>query len=176
MSKFDWYPGDDELTHFKRYEERPPKPTKLRGGIEPGQVLILLTGRFRGKRVVFLKQLDDGQLLVTGPYKINGVPLKRVPQSYTLKTSTTVNITGVDSNSIKDYFFDRDDDEPKSKEQKFFSAGEFKPKEVSDERKKAQKKIDTAILDNLKKETVLKKYLKTRFTLTANQKAHALKF
>ena len=52
MSK--WYPGEDVKTHFKR-RQKAPKPTKLRRNVTAGTVLILLSGRFRGRRVVFLK-------------------------------------------------------------------------------------------------------------------------
>ena len=86
---------------------RKAAPTKLRHGIVPGSVLILLSGRFRGKRVVFLRQLPSGLLLVTGPHKVNGVPVKRVNQAYTITTSTRVNLAGVDVSKVTDATFAR---------------------------------------------------------------------
>ena len=53
-----------------------------------------------------MKSLASGNLLVTGPYTVNGVPLKRVNPAYVITTSTKVSIEGVNTN-VDDSFFKR---------------------------------------------------------------------
>jgi large subunit ribosomal protein L6e len=88
-----YYPAEDVRKPKK--SRKIVGTTKLRPRITPGTVLILLAGRFRGKRVVFLKQLESGLLLVTGPFRINGVPLRRVNQAYVIATSTRIDFEGI---------------------------------------------------------------------------------
>merc|ERR1712025_1270594 len=110
-----------------------PNPTKLRPSITPGTVLIVLSGKFRGKRVVFLKQLDSGLLLVTGPYKLNGVPLRRMNQAYVIATSTKVNgdVSGVAAD-VTDKEFAKEEESTK--------------KELPEEFKALQKSVDAALV------------------------------
>merc|ERR1712144_116868 len=101
----------------------------------------------RAKRVVFLKQLASGMLLVTGPYGINGVPLRRVNQAYVIATKTKLDISGVTvDGKFNDAYFRRPVKVAKKKtEDAFFASEESKP-ELSAERKEDQKKVDSALL------------------------------
>ena len=178
-SKPTYYNADDVKTPFKRASKK-PKIAKLNKNITPGTVLILLAGRFKGRRVVFLKQLESGLLLVTGPYKINGVPLKRVNQAYVIPTSTKVDITGADLSKTNDKSF------AKSKAKKTKNAVNQifeKPNEISEEdkkkidaKKKSQVAFDTTIVNNIKKTELMAAYLASRLTIRKNTKPHEMKF
>jgi len=170
-----FYPGDD--VPKKLVNNKVAKPTKLRESITPGTVLILLAGRFRGKRVVFLKQLASGMLLVTGPYAINGVPLRRVNQAYVIATQTKLDISSVTVDAkLNDAYFKRPAKVAKKKtEDEFFAAEEAKP-ELSAERKEDQKKVDSPLIALVKKTDFLKPYLNAKFSLTNGQAPHEMVF
>eukprot|EP00427_Karlodinium_veneficum_P020956 CAMPEP_0169100348 /NCGR_PEP_ID=MMETSP1015-20121227/21039_1 /TAXON_ID=342587 /ORGANISM="Karlodinium micrum, Strain CCMP2283" /LENGTH=160 /DNA_ID=CAMNT_0009161283 /DNA_START=108 /DNA_END=590 /DNA_ORIENTATION=- len=146
------------------------KPTKLRASITPGTVLILLAGRFRGRRVVFLKQLESGLLLVTGPYAINGVPLRRVNQRFCIATSTKVKVGG--AAKISDDFFARAKKKGQKKCDGTFFAADTAKEALSEEKKSAQKEVDKTV----ECASDMKAYLKARFSLSANSHPHEMKF
>lgn len=149
---------------------------RVRKSITPGTVLIILAGRFRGKRVVCLKPLESGLLLVSGPYKINGVPLRRVNQAYVIATSTKVDVSKVNVTSITDDYFSRAKDESKEGEDEFFEGDAPKPAVVSDQRKADQKKVDADLLKVVAGVPMLEGYLAARFSLTSSDKPHNMQF
>lgn len=170
-----FYPADDVKKPL--INRRKIKPTKLRASITPGTVLILLAGRFMGKRVVFLKQLPSGLLLVTGPFIVNGVPLRRVNQAYVIATSTKVDISGVNVEKFDDKYFGKEKKQQRKKgEGEFFEAEKKETKTLPQEKKDDQKAVDTQLIKSIEAVPDLKAYLAARFSLRAGMKPHELVF
>ncbi|KAH0950911.1 hypothetical protein HN011_001583 [Eciton burchellii] len=152
----------------------------LKPSLVPGTVCILLAGLHKGKRVVFLKQLKSGLLLVTGPFLINACPLRRISQNYVIATTTRLDVSDVKlpGHINDDYFKRKHDKRAKKEEGDIFSKKkeEYKP---SDQRKADQKLVDKMIIDAIKKhqdKKLLFTYLSAMFGLRSSQYPHRMKF
>ncbi|KAL8808813.1 MAG: hypothetical protein Q9223_003912 [Gallowayella weberi] len=174
-----FYPAEEESKPKKvRKSIRPARP---RSSLVPGSVLILLAGRFRGKRVILLKHLPQGVLLVTGPFKVNGVPLRRVNARYVIATSVKVDLKGIDGKVVEkvgeEGYFTREKKNDKVGEEAFFKQGE-KPekKKVASARASDQKAVDKTLLTNIKKEPMLLEYLRSSFSLRKGDRPHEMKW
>jgi len=195
-----FYP-EEPVPHRLHSNKHKHRPTRLRKSIKPGNVLILLAGRFRGSRVVFLKQLKSGLLLVNGPFKTNGVPLRRVNQAYVIATSTRVDIKDIKlDEKFNDKYFqarpqkkkpaekkpaDKKKDKEAKKDKKEKKEKQEKKKEPVKKEKRVkvepsriadQKAVDALLVPKIKKVPLLKKYLRTKFSLKKGQYPHLLKF
>lgn len=123
-----------------------------------------------------LKALESGLLLVSGPYKINGVPLRRVNQAYVIATSTKVDVSSVDVKKFDDEYFSREKDAKEEGEEDFFLGDAPKPAVVSEERKKDQQAVDASLLKAVAAVDMMEGYLAARFTLNGNDKPHEMIF
>ena len=160
---------------------------KFKKGLEPGRILIILAGKHRGKRVVLLKTLKSGLLLVTGPFKINACPIKRMHQKFVIVTRTKIPFDGVKvPKHINDkYFKSKKSSSSKGKKTKqggnIFAKGKnetsHKPNRIRGE---DQRTVDKVVLKAIKekmgdKKTILA-YLGSFFFLRNHMYPHQLKF
>jgi large subunit ribosomal protein L6e len=187
--------GKERLVRTKRFpryyptEERPKKfsvkrkkfsnhPRRFRSSLTPGTVVILVAGKHAGKRVVIVKQLSSGLLLVTGPSKLNGVTLRRVNQIYVIGTSTKLDLSSAKFDNLDDKFFKRVRPAKKNAEKDIFDSKKEKS-QFSEERRQAQRDVDSVILNAIKANadsSLLRRYLKSRFQLWNGVLPHKLKF
>jgi large subunit ribosomal protein L6e len=172
------------------------KPKAAKGAnsrrVAPGTVAILLAGKYRGRHAVVLKQLEkSGALVISGPYKYNGIPIRRVNPRYVIATSTKVALSGVDAkvlDKVDAKLFQR-----KLRAKGSKSAGGFLgtgkearakaaaagKKKIPDERVALQKQVDAGIIASIKKDArakLLPGYLRSVFTIKPGDAPHRMKF
>ena len=115
-------------------------------------------------------------MLISGPYKINGVPLRRVNQAYVIATSTSIDISGVSvPENVNDAYFKRVVAKKTGSEEEMFS-GVAKAVEIPAQRKADQKSVDTALLKAINAVPDMRAYLNAKFSLSKGEKPHLMKF
>ena len=179
MPGVNYYNPDDVTTHFKRASKTPKAP-KGRPSVTPGKVVILLAGRFKGRRVVVLSRLESGLLLVTGPYKVNGVPLRRVNEAYVQPTSTVLDVKKVNMKGLDDSYFKK---VSVSKDMSKTTPWRSIDKSVTEEdvkrmqaKKERQATVDAVLVAQIKKTNMLARYLSRRFSLRKGDCPHDMNF
>lgn len=190
--------GGERVVHLKKakanyptkrfVKKRPPKSfssnhkRNIRKNLKPGSILIMLAGRHQGKRVVLLKALASGLLLVTGPFCVNSCPMRRVSQRYVIGTSTRLDLRELKvPDHLNDTYFRR---LKKAKKDKKTAEGDIfatkKERFRPDEQRKAdQKTVDEGVMKALKKHPESKfmlKYLKNMFAFHSSQFPHRMRF
>jgi len=179
-----------KVARKSKYVPKKAAPSNKRS-VAPGTVAILLAGRFRGRHAVVIKQLPkNGPLVISGPFKYNGIPLRRVDSRYIIATSTKINLGALDGKVLEKVdgaLFKRKLREKKAKSAAGFlgkkkavaAATGAGKKKIPDERVALQKQVDAGIIASIKKDAnakLLPGYLRSVFTVKPGDTPHRMQF
>uniref|UniRef100_A0A146L6N3 60S ribosomal protein L6 n=1 Tax=Lygus hesperus TaxID=30085 RepID=A0A146L6N3_LYGHE len=154
---------------------------KFRKSLTPGTVVILLAGLHKGKRAILLKNLPSGLLLITGPFTLNGVPLRRIHPNFVIATSAKINVSKIKGlKALDDKYFKRVKAKRAKKDDGEIFAAKKEVYKPSEQRKADQKNIDKQTLKAIKRlkgdACLMRKYLCTMFGFRSSQYPHRMKF
>lgn len=121
-----------------------------------------------------------GLLLVTGPFKLNGCPLRRVNQSLVIATKTRLQLNDADlPERLTDDYFRRAKKARRSRDSDDIYQKADTRYQLTEERKEDQKTVDRAVMAAIsqhKDGKALKGYLRNLFSLKSGEHPHAMQF
>lgn len=176
-----------ELKNEETAQQAAVKSSKV-SAEQAGRVVILLTGPYRGRHAVVLKELESGLLLITGPHVISGLPLRRVHRRFVIATSTQLDLSKVKlPEQINDKYFAKPVVTAATRKAQKAEADQsqsiFTPRKqeyvLSEERKKDQITVDKQVLTAIKahpESSLMAKYLASHFYLKNRQYPHKMNF
>ncbi|XP_037035234.1 60S ribosomal protein L6 [Bradysia coprophila] len=151
-----------------------------RQSLIPGRVVIVVAGKHKGKRVVVLKVLQSGLLLITGPFSLNSCPIRRISQRYVIATQTRINMEKVViPDHINDAYFKREQKKKRNRGEGEIFAAKKEKYAPSEQRKADQVAVDKSVksaVSQHKDKKLLFNYLRSYFALSSSQYPHRLKF
>jgi len=161
------------------------KQVKLRASVTPGTIGILLKGNQRAKRVIFLKQIDSGLLLVCNP--VNQCAPRTIDHKFFLATKMKVDVSGIQiPEEMNHTFFHNKRAERKAYLKALRKSSilggdkpEKKVKALTPEKLAVNKKLEdqlTALIEAHPEGAIFKKYMRSLFKLGPRDYPHKMQF
>ena len=160
------------------------KQAKLRPSVTPGTIGICLRGNQRAKRVVFIKQIDSGLLLVCNP--LNQCAPRTINHKYFLATKTKLDVSGINvPEEMNHTYFHNKRAERKAYAKalkKSSILGGDKPvrkvKELTPEKLAINKKLEDQVTALIKghPDPMFRRYMKALFKLGPRDYPHRMQF
>ncbi|ORD96971.1 RL6 [Hepatospora eriocheir] len=130
-------------------EKHKPVPRDMRTDLNPGDLVVILEGKYVSSKVVFIKQLSGFKAVVSGVYDVNGVRPMIIDEKYLFKLNTPgVEIGTFDVNPKELNYSDIDSS-----------------KDIEIKQTEASKLIESAVKEGLLKKKFYTSYLKEQFSV-----------
>lgn len=97
--KNDRYNTEDISEAERNFVEKHAKKTRIpRIDLTPGDIVVVLEGINTGKKVVFIKQLTDYKVVVSGVRSLNNCSAFIIDERYLLKLSSNISLSAINFN------------------------------------------------------------------------------